>query len=107
MQKQVQNKIQEATFLIENPMPSVTLAVKEEKLAYHVVAGVFRSEANAQKVYQELTAAGFKARRIKANRHGNFPVLYGSYATYAEAQQSMREIHQSTSKDAWLMVKEL
>lgn len=107
VQKQVQNKIQEATFLIENPMPSVTLTVKEEKLAYHVVAGVFRSEENAQKVYDELTAAGFKARRIKANRHGNFPVLYGSYSTYAEAQQSMKQIHQSTSKDAWLMVKEL
>jgi nucleoid DNA-binding protein len=107
VQKKVQNKIQEATFLIENPMPSVTLTVKEEKLAYHIVAGVFRNEANAQKVYDELVAAGFKARRIKANRHGNFPVLYGSYTTYAEAQQAMKDIHQSTSKDAWLMVKEL
>ena len=107
VQKQVQNKIQEATFLIENPIPAVTLTVKEEKLAYHVVAGVFRSETNAQKVYDELVAAGFKARRIKANRHGNFPVLYGSYATYTEAQQSMKQIHQSTNKDAWLMVKEL
>ncbi len=107
VQKQVQNKIQEATFLIENPIPAVTLTVKEEKLAYHVVAGVFRSETNAQKVYDELVAAGFKARRIKANRHGNFPVLYGSYATYTEAQQSMKQIHRSTNKDAWLMVKEL
>lgn len=107
VQKQVQNKIQEATFFIESPMPSVTLTVKEEKLAYHVVAGVFRNEANAQKVYDELVAAGFKARRIKPNRHGNFPVLYGSYTTYAEAQQSMKAIHQSTNKDAWLMVKEL
>lgn len=107
VQKQVQNKIQEATFLIENPIPAVTLTVKEEKLDYHVVAGVFRSEANAQKVYEELIAAGFKARRIKANRHGNFPVLYGSYSSYTEAQQSMRQIHQSTNKDAWLMVKEL
>lgn len=107
VQKQVQNKIQEATFFIENPMPSVTLTVKEEKLAYHVVAGVFRNEENAQRVYDELTAAGFKARRIKPNRHGNFPVLYGSYTTYAEAQQAMSDIHKSTSKDAWLMVKEL
>ena len=107
VQKQVQNKIQEATFFIESPMPAVTLTVKEEKLAYHVVAGVFRNEANAQKVYDELVAAGFKARRIKPNRHGNFPVLYGSYTTYAEAQQSMKSIHQSTNKDAWLMVKEL
>lgn len=107
VQKQVQTKIQEATFLIENPMPSVTLTVKEEKLDYHIVAGVFRSQENADKVYNELLAAGFKARRIKANRHGNFPVLYGSYATYAEAQQAMKNIHQSTNKEAWLMVKAL
>ena len=107
VQKKVQNKIQEATFLIENPMPSVTLTVKEEKLAYHVVAGVFRNEDNAQKVYDGLIAAGFNARRINANRHGNFPVVYGSFATYAEAQQAMKDIHQSTNEDAWLMVKEL
>ena len=48
-QKQVQNKIQEATFFIENPIPSVTLTVKEEKLSYHVVAGAFRNEENAEK----------------------------------------------------------
>lgn len=107
VQKEVQNRIQEATFMIDNPMPSVTLTVKEEKLSYHIVSGVFRSEENAQKAYDQLVAAGFKARRIKANRHGNFPVLYGSYATYAEAQQAMKDIHQSTNKDAWLMVKEL
>jgi len=49
VQKQVQNKIQEATFFIKNPVPSVTFTVKEEKLSYHVVAGAFRSEENAQK----------------------------------------------------------
>lgn len=106
VQKQVQNKIQEATFFIENPMPSVTLTVKEEKLSYHIVAGVFRSEENAQKALDQLTAAGFKARRMKPNRHGNFPVLYGSYTTYSEAQQAMSAIHNSTNKDAWLMIKE-
>lgn len=107
VQKQVQNKIQEATFFIQNPMPSVTLTVKEEKRTYHIVAGVFRDEENAQSVYTDLIASGFKARRIKPNRHGNFPVLYGSYATHSEAQQAMSDIHQSTNKDAWLLVKEL
>lgn len=107
VQKQVQNKIQEATFFIENPIPSVTLTVKEEKLSYHIVAGAFRNEENAQKIYDDLTKSGFKARRIAPNRHGLFPVLYGSYATYAEAQQAMTDIQQSVNPDAWLMVKEL
>lgn len=107
VQKQVQNKIQEATFLIENPIPSVTLTVKEEKLSYHIVAGAFRNEENAEKIYEDLIGSGFKARRIAPNKHGLFPVLYGSYATYAEAQQAMTEIQQSVNPDAWLMVKEL
>lgn len=107
VQKQVQNKIQEATFFIENPIPSVTLTVKEEKLTYHIVAGAFRNEENAQKIYDDLTKSGFKARRIAPNKHGLFPVLYGSYASYAEAQQAMTDIQQSVNPDAWLMVKEL
>ncbi|SCY18002.1 HU domain-containing protein [Flavobacterium caeni] len=107
VQKKVQDRIQQATFMIENPIPAVTLTVKEEKLSYHIVAGVFRSEANAQKAYEELVAAGFKARRVKPNRHGNFPVVYGSYATNAEAQQALKQIHQTTNKDAWLMIKTL
>ncbi len=107
VQKKVQDRIQQATFMIESPIPAVKLVVKEEKLSYHIVAGVFRSDENAQKAYTDLVAAGFKARRIKANRHGNFPVLYGSYATYAEAQQAMKQIQDSTNKDAWLMIKSL
>ena len=106
VQKQVQDKIQEATFLIESPMPSVTLTVKEEKLSYHIVAGAFRNEENAEKIFSDLLAAGFKARRIAPNKHHLFPVLYGSYATYPEARKAMEEIHK-VNPDAWLLVKQL
>ena len=107
VQKQVQNKIQEATFLLETPMPAVTLTVSEEKMLYHVVAGAFRNEENAQNIYTDLLKSGFKARRIAPNKHGLYPVLYGSYATYTEAQQAMIEIQKANNPDAWLMVKAL
>ena len=107
VQKQVQNKIQEATFVLDTPMPAVTLTVSEEKMLYHVVAGAFRKEENAQNIYNDLLKSGFKARRIAPNKHGLFPVLYGSYATYAEAQQAMLEIQKANNPDAWLMVKAL
>ncbi len=106
VQKQVQNKIQEATFLIDNTLPAVTLTVASEKLSYHIVAGAFRNEENAQNVYNDLIQSGFKARRIKPNRHGLFPVLFGSYATNAEAKEAMIKIHE-TNPDAWLLVKSL
>ncbi|MFN9110398.1 MAG: SPOR domain-containing protein, partial [Bacteroidota bacterium] len=63
VQKQVQNKIQEATFVLETSAPAVTLTVSEDKLMYHVVAGAFRSEENAQNTYLDLIKSGFKARR--------------------------------------------
>ena len=107
VQKQVQNKIQEATFFIENPMPSVTLTVKEEKLNYHVVAGVFRNEENADKAQKELLESGYKARRIAPNKHGYFPVVYGSYAHLAEAEQAKKDIRKATASDAWILIKEL
>ena len=107
VQKEVQNKIQEATFFIKSPISNVTLTVKETKMPYHIVAGAFRNERNAQKIYERLSQQGFKAKRIDKNKFGLFPVLYGSYANYAEAQKAMAQIHKTQSKEAWLMIKDL
>jgi hypothetical protein len=107
VQKQVQNKIQEATFFIESPLPSVTLTVKDGKMPYHIMAGSFRREENAEKIYQDLSNKGFKARRLAPNKNGLFPVLYGSYSNYAEAQKAMDEIKKSDNPDAWILIEEL
>jgi len=109
VQKQVQHKIQEATFFIENPVPAVTvtLAVKEKKMSYHIMAGAFRDEKNAQKKFKELSSQGYKARRIPQNKYGLFPVIYGSYATFAEAEKVSQEIQQTVNPDAWVLVESL
>nr|WP_315163401.1 SPOR domain-containing protein [uncultured Flavobacterium sp.] len=107
VQKQVQNKIQEATFFIESPLPAVTLSVKEGKLPYHIMAGAFRKEENAQKIFEDLTHMGFKARRIAPNKHGLFPVLYGSYASYAEAEKAKEEIQKIHNPEAWILIESL
>lgn len=88
-------------------MPSVTLTVPNEKMPYHVVAGVFRIESNAENAYQSLLKLGFNAKRLPANKHGMFPVLYGSYASYPEAQSTMKDIQKLDNKDAWLLIEEL
>lgn len=107
VQKKINQRIQEATFFIENPLPSVTLTVPNEKMPYHVVAGVFRIESNAENAYQALLKLGFKAKRLPANKHGMFPVLYGSYASYTEAQGTMKDIQKLDNKEAWLLIEEL
>jgi hypothetical protein len=114
VQKKVQNKIQEATFFIESPIPAVTLSVKtgtlsvkEEKMSYHIMAGAFREEKNAQRVFKRLSNLGFKARRIPQNKYGLFPVLYGSYATFPEAEKVKQEIRKTINPDAWILVESL
>ena len=107
VQKKVNQKIQEATFFISNPLPAVTLTVANEKMNYHVVAGAFRQEANAEKIFESLSKLGYKARRIAPNKNGLFPVLYGSYATYAEAQKAMDTIQKVHNPEAWLLIEEL
>jgi hypothetical protein len=114
VQKQVQNKIQEATFFIQSPVPAVTLSVKanneakeETKLPYHIMAGAFRSEANAQKIYDQLIAKGFKARRLDVNKNGLFPVLYGSFSTFAEAEKEKTKIIETDNPEAWILIQSL
>lgn len=107
VQMKVQNKIQEATFFIENPVPAVTLTVKEVKMSYHIMAGAFRDERNAQKIFNQLSNQGFKARRIPQNKYGLFPVLYGSYTTFAEAEKDKKAIQKTVNPDAWILVESL
>jgi hypothetical protein len=107
VQKEVNNKIQEATFFIKSPMPAVTLSVKESKMSYHIMAGAFREEKNADKIFKRLSNLGYKARRIAVNKYGLYPVLYGSYATYAEADKAKKEIQKTDNPEAWLLIESL
>jgi hypothetical protein len=112
VQKQVQHKIQEATFFIQTPIPAVTLSLKSEKeveakMPYHIMAGAFRSEANAQKRYNQLIAKGFKARVLGINKNGLYPVLYGSYPTFAEAEKEKDSITETDNPEAWILIQSL
>jgi len=81
--------------------------VKEEKMSYQIMAGEFRDEQNAQKKLEQLSSQGYKARRIPQNKFGLYPVIYGSYATYAEAEKAKDEIKKTTNPDAWVLVESL
>ncbi len=110
VQQKIEQKIQQATFVLDTPLaetlPAVTLTVKSDKLPYHVVAGAFRQEENADRVLYELKKLGYPARKIGANKHGLFPVFYGSFNSYSEAQQKMQEIQKSHNPEAWVLIEE-
>jgi hypothetical protein len=103
---QLQQQIQQATFIIDNPLPAVTFNVEKQSGNYHIVAGAFRVEENAGKKVDELRAEGYKARLIGANKYGLHQVVYASHQTRRDAINMLREV-KKTNESAWLLVQEL
>ncbi|MEJ6791671.1 MAG: SPOR domain-containing protein [Lacinutrix sp.] len=104
---QLETQIQEATFIISNPLPAATLNVSKQSGNYHIVAGAFRVEENCNKKVAELKALGFKARKIGANKYDLHQVVYSSFSNRNEALRELRSVRQSNNKNAWLLVKTL
>ena len=104
---QLDSKVQEATFIIENPLPAATLNVEKQAGNYHIVAGAYRVEENSAKKVEQLIELGYKARMIGVNRYGLHEVVYASYQTSDEALKALRKIRREHNSSAWLMVKEL
>ncbi len=103
----VESQIQEATFVIDNPLPAVRINVPKEKGKYHIVAGAYRIETNAQKKMDQLIAKGFNPKAIGVNKYGLHQIIYSSHEDRLEALRALRTIKTTENKDAWLLVKEL
>lgn len=105
-QKNLEKKIQSATFVISNPLPTLELAIVKEKLKpYHIVAGAFQFAENAEKKVNELKEKGFDATIIGINKWGLTQVTFNSYSNKNEAINSLNKIKRTVSKDAWLLVE--
>ncbi|QQX77752.1 MULTISPECIES: SPOR domain-containing protein [Aequorivita] len=103
----VENQIQEATFVIENPLPVVNLQVPKHTGLYHIVAGAYRMEENAEKKVSQLREKGYSPLKMEVNRYGLHQVLYASFNDKLEAQRKLYEIQKSENPDAWLLVQEI
>ena len=106
VQDKVHDKIQEATFFINAPLPEVNIAIKEDIVnqPYHVVAGVFSSEQNAKNAYADLIQKGFKAELAEKTKNGMNPVYFQSFANYDEAKVFLDSVRNSSNNQAWLLI---
>ena len=105
-EKAIQKKIQSATFVISNPLPTINLNVVKEKVKpFHIIAGAFQFAENAEKKVTQLKAKGFDAKIIGVNKWGLTQVSFNSYADRNEATNNLYKIQKTVSKDAWLLIK--
>lgn len=103
----VENQIQQATFVIENPLPALSLNLPKQTGNYHIVAGAFQMEANADKKMVQLQQKGYSPKKMEPSRHGLYQVLYSSFEDRKEALKSLYQIQRTENADAWLLVHEL
>jgi len=107
-QLNVEKKIQSATFVIGDPLPTIQLNVaKETPKNFHIIAGAFKFPENAEKKLRQLKSKGFKAEIIGKNKWGLTQVTYSSFKTRAEAYKNLEKIRDIYSEDAWMLIKKL
>lgn len=104
---QLENQIQQATFLVNNPLPSLTVSVKTPAGKYHVIAGAFRMEENADTKINQLKEKGYPARAIGINKYGLHQVAYNSFQEKEEALATLLRVQNAENQDAWLLIQEL
>lgn len=105
-QQEVAKKIQQATFVIDNPLPTINLNVsKATPKNFHIIAGAFEFPENAEKKVNQLKEKGFNAAIIGKNKWGLTQVTFNSFSSKNEAINSLYRIQKTVSKDAWLLVE--
>ena len=103
----IEEEIQKATFVIENPLPLVKMIISEDIGVFHVVAGSFSVEQNSFTRLNQLKNEGYNARKIGQNKFGLFQVAYSSFSSRSEADIALAEIRLSDNKAAWILNKKI
>ena len=107
-QKQVEKKIQSATFVIGNPLPTIELNLTKATAGnFHIIAGAYQFPENAEKKLQQLKEKGFEAKILGKNKWNLIQVAFNSFSTRVEATKNLKSIRDTYSKDAWLLIKKI
>jgi nucleoid DNA-binding protein len=70
---------------------------------FHLVAGSFSVEANADKMVQKMKSEGFNAEKFVTSKSNFFYVSYGAYDNRAEAAQEMDRIKATGKENIWIL----
>jgi len=106
-QIKTQAKIEQATFIVSDILPSIEMNVSLDKMPFHVVAGAFRYPENAQRLVNKLKENGYNARILGINKWGLTQVCYESYTDRNKAINNLIRIRETETEEAWLLIQDL
>lgn len=72
---------------------------------YHIIAGCFSIERNAENLVSDLRSKGFDANIVGTNPSGWQLVAFESYPTREEAEKALPAIQSQHNAQAWLLKK--
>ncbi len=108
----LEKKIQSATFVISNPLPTLELNITKEEVVkkeviktnkFAVIAGAFQFKENAEKKVKQLKKQGFNAVIVGVNKWGLTQVAFDTYSNRNDALDNLYRIQKNVSRDAWLL----
>jgi len=105
-QEIVEQKIENATFVITKPLPVLDLKVVRQKKNFHVIAGAFRIPENAYRKVEQLKNDGYDAKILGINKWNLNVVSFGSFSTREEAYESLIKYKNHVDRAAWLLIQE-
>ena len=103
----MEEKIENATFMIAKPLPTLNLEVSSSaKKSFHVIAGAFRFPENANRKVNQLLHEGYDARILGVNKWNLTIVSYGSFSNRDDAVENLFQIKKNVAKDSWLLIQD-
>ncbi len=105
------NKEPSQDAIIEPEIESVTVKETVSKVSIvkqnriFIIAGSFKSKANAEKLVVSLKNDGYDAAVADTNSSGMFRVAYMSFGTISEAKSSLIAVRRESNPNAWILKK--
>ncbi len=124
-QEKITQQIEQASFNILTPLPTLTLTIEKEEVEkevnvetvaledatseirsqkYHIIAGAFKDVNNAIKKVTFLNQKGYNAQIIGVNKWGLTQVSYAAFDNKRNAINQLNSIRKKDNKHAWLYI---
>ena len=87
-------------------IPAIELELKIKSNKYHIIAGAFGIQSNADNLYNKLLNKGYKPTKLPINDKGLLPVSFDNFSNRKDAVIALRELQSLENKDAWIFIVE-
>lgn len=87
-------------------IPAIELELKIKSNKYHIIAGAFGIQSNADNLYNKLLNKGYNPTKLPINDKGLLPVSFDNFSNRKDAVIALRELQSLENKDAWIFIVE-